>query len=154
MADITISLSDDRKLSIKNIGVSQFLAIWDDLMASKVVSGLVDDKEERECQHRLSGTEIKMYARSGVFNLCFYDDIEDGALRRITHERLNPYKGQAKEIFDKVANNLIGDNCQYRPEIATLKAARIATEFMWERMKDNYIIGLEKSNANVKEIPF
>ena len=181
MADITISLSDDRKLSIKNIGVSQFLAIWDDLMASKVVSGLVDEKkvtlscdEKMESEvletfgknrtlkleadsEEISGKKLKGLVQEGLLaaGIFIEEDVEDGDLT-----------AEINKIFDAdsslvVANllNAVADASmkgvnQLDATAAAYFAAKTAAMFVWEQMKDNYIFGLKKGNANVKEIPF
>ena len=172
MADITISLSDDRKLSIKNIGVSQFLAIWDDLMASKVVSGLVneelitlscDEKMESEVfktfgknystlkletdSEEISGKKLKGLVQEGLLaaGIFIEEDVEDGDLT-----------AEINKIFDAdsslvVANllNAVADASmkgvnQLDATAAAYFAAKTAAMFVWEQMKDNYIFGLKK----------
>ena len=156
MADITISLPDDRMLSIDSIEVSEFLNVWDALMGSRVINSLLDEKigadNEEISSKKLKGLVQEGLLAAGIF---IEEDVEDGDLT-----------AEINKIFDAdsslvVANllNAVADASmkgvnQLDATAAAYFAAKTAAMFVWEQMKDNYIFGLKKGNANVKEIPF
>ena len=173
MADITISLSDDRKLSIKDIGVSQFLTIWDDLLASKVVRGLVDEEQVTlSCDEKtksealetfkknqyakieadneeISDKKLKGLVQEGLFaaGLVIEEDVKDGDLTA----EINKMFDVDISPFSIVTLNAVTDKFmkgvkQLDATAAAYFAAKIAAMFVWERMKDEYIIGLKKGN--------
>lgn len=174
MADITISLSDDRKLSIKDIGVSQFLTIWDDLLASKVVRGLVDEKqitlscdEKMESEvletfgknryakieadnEEISSKKIKELVQEGLFaaGLVIEEDVEDGDLtaeiNKMFDVDISPF---SIVTLNEVTDKFMKGVNQLDATAAAYFAAKIAATFMWERMKDEYIFGLKKRKS-------
>ena len=171
MADITISLSDDRKLSIKDVDVSEFLEIWDNLMTSKVVDSLVDEKqvtlscdEKMESEvletfgknryakieagnEEISSKKLKELVQEGLFaaGIVIEQDVEDGDLtaeiNKMFDVDISPFSiVTLNEVTDK---SMKGVN-QLDATAAAYFATKIAATFMWEQMKDNYIIGLKK----------
>ena len=80
MADITISLPDDRMLSIDSIEVSEFLNVWDALMGSRVINSLLGDEKNRECH--CGKTELDGYTFKKLLGI----DIDEVLQNRINIE--------------------------------------------------------------------
>lgn len=173
MADITISLPDDIKLSIKDADVSEFLEIWDNLMTSKVVDSLLDEKQvtlscdektEPEAletfgknrtlkleadNEKISSKKLKELVQEGLLaaGLVIEEDVKDGDLTA----EINKMFDVDISPFSIVTLNAVTDKFmkgvkQLDATAAAYFAAKIAAMFVWERMKDEYIIGLKKGN--------
>lgn len=173
MADITISFPDDIKLSIKDADVSEFLEIWDDLMASKVVRGLVDEKQVTlSCDEKTESEALETFGKNRTLKLeADNEEISDKKLKELVQEGLfaaglvieedvkdGDLTAEINKMFDVdispfsiVTLNAVTDKVmkgvkQLDATAAAYFAAKIAAMFVWERMKDEYIIGLKKGN--------
>lgn len=182
MADITISLSDDRKLSIKDVDVSEFLEIWDNLMTSKVVNSLLDEKKVTlSCDEKtksevlktfgknrtlkfevdseeISGKKLKGLVQEGLFaaGIFIEEDAEDGDLTAEINKifDVDSSLGVANLLSAVTEASMKGVN-QLDATAAAYFSAKIAEMFVWEQMKDNYIFGMEKRRRErEEEIPF
>ena len=148
MADITISLPDDRMLSIDSIEVSEFLNVWDALMGSRVINSLLDEKIGAD-NEEISSKKLKGLVQEGLLAVGIFieEDVKDGDLtaeiNKMFDVDISPFSiVTLNEVTDKFMK---GVN-QLDATAAAYFAAKIAAMFVWEQMKDNYIIGLRKGN--------
>ena len=148
MADITISLPDDRMLSIDSIEVSEFLNVWDALMGSRVINSLLDEKIGAD-NEEISSKKLKGLVQEGLLAVGIFieEDVKDGDLtaeiNKMFDVDISPFSivtlNEVTDKFMKGVNQLDATATAYF-------AAKIAAMFVWEQMKDNYIIGLRKGN--------
>jgi len=170
MADITIGLPDDRMLSIDDIEVSEFLNVWDALMGSRVINSLLDEKQVTlSCDEKtksealetfrknryakleadneeISAKKLKGLVQEGLFaaGIVIEQDVEDGDLT----SEINKMFDVDISPFSIVTLNAVTEASmkgvnQLDATAAAYFSAKIAAMFVWEQMKDNYIIGLK-----------